>query len=323
MTTPAAIGSVLGARRLPGHEAGLGDAVGAAECGHAEAGSDDLVHLDRQRGRAQEPEGRIRLGRARLGHLGPVHVVRQQIGHGAERRGDGGARPVHLGPELRHREAPVDRAAATEEEGADDHRGQGIEVVHRQRRPHDVVRRPAPADADLACQGLVVVVAEHAALGEAGRAAGVDEGSEVGGIDVDGGRRQVTGQDLVPAVDGGPPDREVLAAAMPVLFRLVLVVRIVHHDHVFEVGCLFGDRHHPRQQAGCDHQHACARVGQLVGQVLALVGGVHRDRDPSRGTRCRPRPTVPPVSSRATWPPGRAVGSRAHGVPPRSEPRPP
>ncbi len=100
-------------------------------------------------------------------------------------------------------------------------------------------------------------------------------------MSTDGGR-QVTGQDLVPAMDGGPSDREDLDGRGGGSLRLIYVVRIVHHDHVFEVGRLLGDRRHPRQQAGCDHQHACARVGQLVGQVLALVGGVHRDRDPSR-----------------------------------------
>ena len=231
---------------------------------------------------------------------------------------------VHLGPELGHREAPVDRAAAPEEEGADDDRGQGIEVVHRQRRPHDVVGRAAPADADLACQGLVVVVAEHAALGEARRAAGVDEGSEVGR---DRCRRSApTGRRPGSRPSGGRwPARPWRSP----LQRCGVLVRAgprrPHRPPRSRArGWASARRSPPPEATGWRR-----RPGRVTPNRSAGGTGTRPCRRCSPGprsvpsTRCRPRPTVPPVSSRPTWPPGRAVGSPAHGVPRRSEPRSP
>ena len=116
------VGLVADAGRLPRDEAGLGDAVGAGEGLEAEAVAEDVVDLGRHRGRAEQAEAGVGLGRARLRHLGTVDVVGQQVGHGAEGGGDRGPDPVHLRPEVRHRELAVDGRAAAEHERAE-HRG--------------------------------------------------------------------------------------------------------------------------------------------------------------------------------------------------------
>ena len=204
-----------------------------------------------------------------------------------ERRGDGGAGAVHLRPEVRHREPPVDRRAAAVHQRAE-HRGDdGVEVEQRQRRPHHVVGGAPPADADLAGEGLVVVVAEHAALRRAGRAAGVDEGGQVGRADVD--RRRV-----VAAGRAGRPRRGTLDAGARSPAPSPITTTWARS------GTAVDDPGGPVGQVGLDHEHPRAGVGELVAQVLALVGGVDRHGDGAGDARSPTRPAWPRPSSRSS-----------------------
>ena len=198
--------------------------------------------------------------------LRPVDVVGEEVGHRAERRGDGGADPVHLRPEVRHREPPVDRGPAAVDSEPEHRRDDGVEVEHRQRRPHHVVGGAPPADADLARQRAVVGVAEHAALREAGGAAGVDEGGEVARADVGEGLR-LGGEQLLPAVHRRPDLR----------------LGVAQHHHVLERWDLVDDALGPVGEVGLDQEHARPGVGQLMAEVLALVGGVDGDGDTAAG----------------------------------------
>ena len=165
----------------------------------------------------------------------------------------------------------------------------------RQRRPHHVVGGAPPADADLAGQHLVVAVAEHAALRRAGRPAGVDEGGQVGGPH----RRR----------GGSAP-----AAGRPSRARRSLARR---------------RRPAPRRGRGPATSPATtgsarstsdgstsstrgAGVGELVAQVLALVGGVDRDGDGAGQHAC------PTTASMASGEFSTSVATRSPGPTPRS-----
>ena len=127
----------------------------------------------------------------------------------------------------------------------------------------------------------MVVVAEHAALGRAGRAAGVDERGQVARSHRHLGRRPAGVEQVAPGVPGGAGD----GGRRPV-GRLVTDR---DHGHVVE-GVEPG--HHgvgPVRQVGRHDQHRGARVGQLVAQVLALVRGVDRDGDGAAADDAPPR----------------------------------
>ena len=283
------VGLVADARRLPRDEAGLGDAVGAGEGLEAEAVAEDVVDLGRHRGRAQQPQAGVGLGGARLRHLGTVDVVGQQVGHGAEGGGDRRPDPVHLRPEVRHRELAVDRRAATEHERAEDRGDDGVEVEQRQRGPHHVVGRAAPADADLGGEGHVVVVAEHAALRRPGGATGVDERAQVDRADVDPGVGVVAREQLGPGRRWSCPRSRWRRRSRPRSSRS-------------GSSPLMPSRRSAR--SSWTMQHLGARVVELVAQVLALVGGVDRHGD-------GPGPDDAPPRERAL---DRVLDQRGHPV---------
>ena len=235
---------------------------------------------------------RVRLGRTRVRHLGPVGVVGEQVRHRAERRRDRRADAVHLRPEVRHREPAVDRTAAAEHERAE-HRGdERVVVEQRQRRPHHVVGGALPADADLARQRLVVVVAEHAALRRAGRAAGVDERAEVRRPDRRrSGVASSTASSFVPLVHRDLRGRRDLVPRARLL-------AVVDDDHVLELGELAETAPMRSASVRCTIDDPRAGVAELMTEVLALVRGVDRHRDRRRPV---PRPTTtaaPRASSR-------------------------
>ena len=265
-----------------------------------------VVDLFGQGRGTEQAQGRVRLRRARLRHLGSVDVVRQQIGHRAERRRDRRADPVHLRPEVRHREPAVDRTAAAVHERAE-HRGdERVVVEQRQWGPHDVVGGALPAHADLTGQRLVVVVAEHAALRRSGRAAGVDEGGEIRRSDRHIGRRVVAAQHVVPLVHGDLGRRVHLGAPA----RIVVVVA---DDHVLELRQLGQHRCDTVGERALHHDDLRPRVAELVPQVLAFVRSVdrHRDRAP-RTTPNHDSNASGEFSTRlATRSPGRTPSSRS------------
>ena len=299
---------VLHSRRLPRDETGLGDPVHAGERGDAEPLFQHRVDLGRQRRRPDQPQRGVGGRVARARHLGTVDVVGEQVGHGPQGRRDGRADPVHLRPELGDREPLVDRATASRHERAHHRRRQGVEVVERERGPHDVVGRSAPAERDLLGQRLVVAVAEHAALRHAGRPARVDERAEVGRLDRDRLRLQACGQQLVPGVDRHPlkadrPYAAVVAAAIlavasarvtaAVHIAVHIVVRtrgvvVVDHHHVGQVGHAVRHLRYPGPQGPRHHHDPGARVGQLVAQVFALVGGIDGNGHTARAHRADP-----------------------------------
>ncbi len=274
------VGPVLDAWRLPRDQAGLGHAVRTAERLDPEARPKDAVDLGREGDCAHQAQGVVGLRRARARHLGAVDVMRQQVGHRPEGRGDGGPDAVHLGPELRDGEPAEDGAAPAEEERAHDGGHQRVEVVHGERRPRHVVGRALPAESDLPGQGLVVVVRQHAPLGEPGGAAGVDERGQVGRPDVDGRRFASRRHDVVPSVHGHRAERghgRARRRSRPVF--VVAGVHVVDDDHMLERGDVLGDARDAVEVAGSHDDHAGAGVCELVGQVRTLVGGVDGDGD--------------------------------------------
>ena len=221
----------------------------------------------------------------------------------------GGPRPVHLRPEVGHREAPVDGRPSAVDEGAEHGGDDGVEVEERQWGPDHVVGRALPADADLAGQRLVVVVAEHAALGRSGRAPRVDEGGQVRGPHADGGGRLLGGQQVGPRVVGHPGDGPTLVA----------------EDHDVLQGLdLLGDALDPLGQVRFHDHDPGPAVGQLVAQVLAFVGRVDRYGHGAGGHRAPPgvhgldrvldeggHPVAGPNAELAVGV-GKAVGDRRH-----------
>ena len=123
---------------------------------------------------------------------------------------------------------------------------------------------------------LVVVVAEHAALRRAGGAAGVDERGEVGRphASTAGGSSPVVSNSSHACVVA-PPTRSAGRADRPRRGPRPRLRR----------------RPSPRalDEVGLDEQHPRPRVGELVAQVLALVGGVDRHRDGAGAHDAPPR----------------------------------
>ena len=204
---PSSVGLVLDALGLPRDQRGLGHPVGARERPDAEPLLERAVDLDGQRRGADEAQARVRLRRPRQRLFGTVDVVGEQVRHRAEGGGDGGADAVHLGPEVRHREAAVDRRPPAVHQWSQHRRDDGVEVEQRERRPHDVLGGATPAHADLSGQGAVVAVAQHAALRRTRRATGVDEGAEVATDGRSANGCRLAGQQLGPGVDGTPAPR--------------------------------------------------------------------------------------------------------------------
>ena len=155
-------------------------------------------------------------------------------------------------------------------------------MIEGQGRPHHVLRRALPADADLSGQRLVVVVGEHAALRGPGRPPGVDESPEVGWPAVDtwhlGGRLEEIG----PSVDLGPSHRRDLSAG-------TAVGSLVDHDDVLEALDKPDDLDNALDQVPFHDQDPGARILELVPQVLALVRRVDRDADGAAPHRSPPR----------------------------------
>ena len=240
------LGLVLQAGRQPRDQRCLGEAVAARERADAEPALQDVVDLGRERHRGEQPEGVVRLRGARAGHLRAVDVVGEEVGHRAEQRGDGGAGAVELGPEVRHREPLVDRRPTAPHQRAEHRGGERVVVEQREGGPHHVLRGPPPADADLAGQRLVVVVAQHAALRRAGGAARVDEGPEVRRSDVDGGPVVRRREEARPGAHVGADTGE------GGLTRVAAVG--LDHDHADEVVEVVDDRGGPLGEAGLDHQ---------------------------------------------------------------------
>ncbi len=98
---------------------------------------------------------------------------------------------AHLGPELRHREAPGDCGAAAHDQRPDHADRDRVEVEERQGREHHVVGTALPGSRDLVGEGDDVVLREHAALRRTGRPGRVDEAREVARADAGIGHRAV------------------------------------------------------------------------------------------------------------------------------------
>ena len=164
-------------------------------------------------------------------------------------------------------EAPVDgRPAAVDERT--DHRGDdGVVVEQRERGPHHVVGGPTPADADLRAQRTVVGVAQHAALRRSGGATRVHEGGQVLGSHVGPLPGPARRHDVVPTERAGRHRGRVVAA----------------HDHEGrQLGQVREHLDRPVDEVGFHDQRSGPGVGQLVAEVGALVGRVHRDGDRAR-----------------------------------------
>ena len=156
-------------------------------------------------------------------------------------------------------------------------------------------------------QRLVVVVAEHAALRRAGRAAGVDErGRGPTAATSTSGAPSSAASSSSHAMRPSPPATPAHAGR-----------RVVDDDHVVErSGRSPTHRRRPDRRASRLRRSAtrAPESRELVAEVLALVGGVDR-----HGDRHRPgsRPTRPAVASGefsirlATRSPGRTPSSRS------------
>ena len=118
------------------------------------------------------------------------------------------------------------------------------------------------------------------------------------------GRRPRPVHQVLPAVDVHPAQPGRCAGRGNLARSAVFVAGIVDHHDVLEGGDPVDDRRHPGEQTGRDDEDARPRVGELVRQVVALVGGVDRHGDPTAADRARPR------QERA----GRVLDERRHPV---------
>ncbi|MCY1362293.1 hypothetical protein D9M69_490030 [compost metagenome] len=110
-----------------------------------------------------------------------VRSVSQQRAHGSQQVGLVGAAAFDIGPESRNRKSRIDHGAGTDHQVAQDGRDRRIEVEQGQWRPGDGLRRASVGFNDLPRLVAGIVVADHAALGWASGAAGIDEHSQVTG----------------------------------------------------------------------------------------------------------------------------------------------
>ena len=285
LITPAAFGRLLDAERRPRRQARLGQAVRAAEHVDAEALAERAVDLHRHRRGADEAQRRVRLGRARVRHLGAGLVVREQVRHRAEQRHDRARRPgSSRARSPTPRTCPRSPTRPPHDERADEAGGERVEVEQRQRRPHDVVGGATPADRDLASLSAdVVVVAQHAALRRAGRAAGVDERREVARARRRCSVRSARSRAGRPTgAPSGPRSRR-RARRRRSRARGVSTSAAIARDRVGEVGLHDDD--------------ARAGVGELVAEVVALVRRVDRRADRARTARCPTTRASPRASS--------------------------